>query len=93
MNAADKHFVPPIKPGMRLLPISLAEMLAYDNVIDVRSPAEFAEDHLPGAINLPVLGNDERVRVGTIHKQESAFAAKKIGVKPSPPEIPFFSTP
>ena len=79
MNAADKHFVPPIKPGMRLLPISLAEMLAYDNVIDVRSPAEFAEDHLPGAINLPVLDNDERVRVGTMHKQESAFAAKKIG--------------
>lgn len=51
----------------------------FDEVIDVRSPAEFAEDHYPGAINLPVLDNEERARVGTLHKQDSAFAAKKLG--------------
>jgi len=32
---------------------------AFDTVIDVRSPAEYDEDHLPGAINLPALSNDE----------------------------------
>lgn len=60
---------------------TLKDLLAhgFDEVIDVRSPAEFAEDHIPGAISLPVLSNDERARVGTIYKQESAFLARKIG--------------
>ncbi len=53
--------------------------LGFDDIIDVRSPSEFAEDHLPGAINLPVLDDEERARVGTIYKQVSPFAAKKIG--------------
>lgn len=53
--------------------------VAYDALIDVRSPAEFAEDHIPGAINLPVLSNEERARVGTIYTQDSPFAARKIG--------------
>jgi tRNA 2-selenouridine synthase len=51
----------------------------FDDVIDVRSPAEFAEDHVPGAINLPVLDNEERARVGTIYVQESAFLARRMG--------------
>ncbi|WP_170400175.1 tRNA 2-selenouridine(34) synthase MnmH [Ruegeria arenilitoris] len=51
----------------------------FDTVIDVRSPAEFAEDHLPGAINFPVLDNEERARVGTIYVQESPFLARKLG--------------
>ncbi len=51
----------------------------FDTVIDVRSPAEFADDHVPGAINLPVLDNEERARVGTIYKQQSPFLARKIG--------------
>jgi tRNA 2-selenouridine synthase len=45
----------------------------------VRSPAEFAEDHVPGAVSLPVLTNEERARVGTIYVQDSAFLARKIG--------------
>ncbi|SPH16783.1 tRNA 2-selenouridine synthase [Defluviimonas aquaemixtae] len=53
--------------------------LEFDDVIDVRSPAEFAEDHLPGAINLPVLDDAERARVGTIYTQQSSFLARKIG--------------
>lgn len=48
-------------------------------MIDVRSPAEFAEDHIPGAINLPALSNEERAIVGTIYKQDSPFRARKIG--------------
>jgi len=51
----------------------------YGAIIDVRSPAEFAEDHIPGAINLPVLSNDERAAVGTIYVQESRFRARRIG--------------
>ena len=51
----------------------------FDTVIDVRSPAEYAEDHLPGAINLPVLDNEERAQVGTIYVQDSPFLARKLG--------------
>lgn len=45
----------------------------------MRSPAEFAEDHAPGAINLPVLTDEERAEVGTIYVQESRFRARRIG--------------
>lgn len=51
----------------------------YDMIIDVRSPAEFADDHLPGAVNLPVLDNDQRAEIGTMYKQISPFAAKRAG--------------
>ena len=53
--------------------------LGFDDIIDVRSPAEFAEDHIPGAISLPVLGDAERAEVGTIYKQVSSFSARKLG--------------
>ena len=59
------------------LPALLAH--GHDCVIDVRSPAEFAEDHIPGAISLPAMSNEERARVGTIYKQVSPFDARKIG--------------
>lgn len=60
---------------------SLADLAAhgFDDIIDVRAPAEFAEDHLPGAISLPVLDDEERARVGTIYKQVSPFTARKLG--------------
>ncbi len=51
----------------------------FDSVIDVRSPSEFAEDRVPGAVSLPVLTDEERARVGTIYVQESSFRARKIG--------------
>ena len=51
----------------------------FDAIIDVRSEAEFALDHIPGAINCPVLDNEERIRVGTMYKQVNAFEAKKVG--------------
>jgi tRNA 2-selenouridine synthase len=60
---------------------SLTELAAhgFDTVIDVRSPSEFAEDHVPGAINLPVLDDAERARIGTLYKQVSPFEARKQG--------------
>ena len=57
----------------------LADLASFDEIIDVRSPAEFAEDHLPGSVNCPVLDDQQRSEVGTLYKQVSAFAAKKIG--------------
>ncbi|MBC3861641.1 tRNA 2-selenouridine(34) synthase MnmH [Undibacterium jejuense] len=59
---------------------SIAEKLAqFDCIIDVRSPAEFAEDHIPGAINCPVLSDEERIQVGTMYKQVGSFEAKRLG--------------
>jgi tRNA 2-selenouridine synthase len=51
----------------------------FDAVIDARTPAEFDEDHIPGAISAPVLYDVERAEVGTLYKQVSAFEAKKVG--------------
>ena len=57
---------------------TVAQLHEFDEIVDVRSPAEYAEDHLPGAINCPVLDDAERIRVGTLYKQ-SPFEARKIG--------------
>lgn len=63
--------------------VSIAEALAadagYDTLIDVRSPSEFAEDRLPGAVNWPVLDDEERRIVGTLYVQTSPLAARKLG--------------
>ena len=68
---------------MSLTKISSADVLTrlgeFSDVIDARSEGEFAEDHLPGAINWPSLNNEERQLVGTEYKQISAFDAKKRG--------------
>ena len=72
-------------PGRQKYPelLSFADVLArldaFDTIIDARSPSEFAEDHLPGAINCPVLDDAERHRIGTMYKQVNAFEAKKAG--------------
>ena len=58
---------------------TVAQLAEFDTIIDVRSPAEFAEDHLPASQSCPVLSNEERIRVGTLYKQVSAFEAKKVG--------------
>ena len=51
----------------------------YPDRIDVRSPSEFAEDHVPGAVNHPVLDDAERACIGTMYTQESPFAARRVG--------------
>ncbi|HEX5477517.1 MAG TPA: tRNA 2-selenouridine(34) synthase MnmH [Burkholderiales bacterium] len=54
-------------------------LTGFDAIIDARTPAEFAEDHIPGAVSAPVLDDTERVQVGTLYKQASPFDAKKLG--------------
>src|SRR5256885_7806101 len=63
----------------RLDAVTVAQLDTFDEVIDVRSPAEFALDHVPAAVNCPVLDDAERAHVGTLYKQISPFDAKKIG--------------
>lgn len=64
---------------LKLTQLSDLASLPFDQIIDVRSPAEFALDQVPGAINLPAMSNEERARVGTIYVQEDPFKARKIG--------------
>lgn len=58
---------------------TVEQLAGFDAILDARSPAEFAEDHIPGAINCPVLNDEERIIVGTLYKQSSPFAARKVG--------------
>jgi len=51
----------------------------FDAIIDARTPAEYALDHIPGAVSAPVLDDAERAEVGTLYKQVSPFEAKKRG--------------
>ena len=69
----------PSNPHLLKLDQFLIELDRFDLVIDVRSPTEFALDHIPGAVNYPVLNNEERAQIGTLYKQVSPFAAKKLG--------------
>jgi tRNA 2-selenouridine synthase len=69
--------------GMTLRSVAADEATAdgnrFDSIIDVRSPAEFAEDHLPGAVNWPVLYDEQRRVVGTLYKQQGPLPARKLG--------------
>jgi tRNA 2-selenouridine synthase len=58
---------------------NLSQLAEFDEIIDVRTPAEFAEDHIPGAINCPVLSDEERITVGILYTQVSPFEARKVG--------------
>ncbi|AOM83095.1 tRNA 2-selenouridine(34) synthase MnmH [Salisediminibacterium beveridgei] len=55
--------------------------LSKQVLVDVRSPAEFAEFHHPDSISIPLFSNEERERVGTIYKQIGQEKAKEEGVK------------
>ena len=59
--------------------VTVAQIDDFDEIIDVRSPSEYAEDHVPGAVNCPVLDDEERERIGTLYTQVSPFQAKKLG--------------
>lgn len=58
---------------------ALAALDRFDAVLDARSPSEFAEDHIPGALNAPVLDDAQRAEVGTLHNEAGAFVAKRRG--------------
>ena len=60
-------------------PVGVEAIGDFDTLVDARSPSEYALDHLPGAVNHPVLNDEERALVGTIYKQKSAFEARRIG--------------
>ncbi len=75
---------PPLRGGRAMSaqhrgPVRVADRHAFDTLIDARSPAEYALDHIPGAINCPVLDDEERRIVGTIYKQQGAFEARRVG--------------
>ena len=59
--------------------VTVAQLDDFDEIIDTRSPSEFALDHVPGAVNCPVLDDADRARVGTMYKQVSPFDARKLG--------------
>lgn len=50
-------------------------------VVDARTPLEFEEDHIPGAINVPLLTNEERVEIGTLYKQTGPHEARVRGLE------------
>ena len=57
--------------AIKRISFSDIDLKKLDDVIDVRSPSEYEVDHIPGAINLPVLSDKEREMVGTIYKPVS----------------------
>lgn len=59
--------------------VTIDDISRFSEIIDVRSPAEFTDDHIPGALSCPVLDNEQRIEIGTLYKQVSPFAAKKLG--------------
>jgi tRNA 2-selenouridine synthase len=58
----------------------LKSSMSYDLIIDARSPREYEEDHIPGAINMPVVNNEEYAEVGTLHRTDK-MGAYRIGVR------------
>lgn len=72
--------------------VTLDKALAYRQqgalFVDVRSPAEFAETTIPGAVNVPIFSNEERAEVGTLFKQVSRQSARKRGIEIISPRIP-----
>ncbi len=60
-------------------------------MVDVRSPAEFAKGHIPGAINIPIFSNDERAAVGTAYKQQGKDEAVQLGLEYVGPKLKDFA--
>ena len=66
-------------PGATLAP-ELLSLDSYRVIIDARTPGEYAEDHIPGAVNLPVVYEEEFAQVGTMHRTDT-HGAYSIGVR------------
>jgi len=56
--------------------------------VDVRAPIEFKEDHIPGAINIPLLSDEERAIVGTLYKKQGKETAVDKGLEFISPKLP-----
>lgn len=73
------------------MPLRIAEFLLCRKdlpVIDVRSEGEFVEGHIPQAINIPILNNEERARVGTDYKKQGQAVAVRTGLDLVSPRLP-----
>jgi len=64
--------------------------LSNYNIVDVRSESEFLHDHIPGAVNVPLLNDEERKIVGTLYKQKGPKTARLKGVDIVSPKLPAF---
>lgn len=74
--------------------VSPEELYHFKNhdhtLVDVRSPKEFEEATIPGAINIPLFSNEERAQVGTTYKHEGQDAAKELGLEIFSKKLPAF---
>ena len=65
--------------------------LSHTNpVIDVRSPGEFEQGHIPGAVNIPLFNNDERTEIGTLYKRKGREEAILKGFEKAGPKMKYF---
>lgn len=78
-KASTTHQIPTVSARQLLDRIGGAADSERTVVIDLRTPKEFAEDHVPGAINLPLFRNDERALIGTLYRRESPESAFQAG--------------
>ncbi|MGD8190411.1 tRNA 2-selenouridine(34) synthase MnmH [Brevibacillus ginsengisoli] len=69
--------------------VNIQEILhqGYSNLIDVRSPREFARDTIPGACNVPLFSDEERAQIGITYKQQGQAAAQWLGMQLVSPKI------
>ena len=58
---------------------AVSDLSRFDTIVDARSPSEYAEDRVPGAVNWPSLDDEERAQVGFEYTRVSPFTAKKHG--------------
>jgi tRNA 2-selenouridine synthase len=58
---------------------AVGQIAEFTDILDVRSPLEYAVDHVPGAVNTAVLDDGQRAIIGTMHRQVSAFDARRVG--------------
>lgn len=71
--------------------ISIEEAFnSSEPIVDVRSPGEFEQGHIPGAVNVPLFSDEERAQVGTVYKQQSKEAAVELGYKFVTPKLGSF---
>lgn len=77
---------------MHELTIDLEKALALRDrgalLVDARSPSEYAEATIPGAINVPIFDDEERAQVGTLYKEGGKNAAKRLAVELVSPKLP-----
>lgn len=70
------------------LSISLALQTPNACFVDVRTPLEFEDGFIPGAVNIPILSNEERIIVGTLYKQKGENLARERGLEIISPKLP-----